>query len=66
VLQESDLNCTIVRGPRLTNDPEKGAYREGWVGVSASTKIGRADLAHFILKVLQYNSNQQQIPSVNY
>lgn len=49
VLQASGLEWTVVRGPRLTEDPGKGSYRVGWVGVNASTKISRDDLADFIL-----------------
>lgn len=43
-------NCTR---PRLTEEPEKENYRVGWVGVNASTSIGRADLADFILKQVE-------------
>jgi putative NADH-flavin reductase len=66
VLQESNLDWTVIRGPRLTDDPETGNYRQGWVGVNASTKIGRADLADFILKVLKEDSFKHQMPFVSY
>lgn len=66
VLEASHLNMTIVRGPRLTDEPEKGDYRVDWVGVNANTKIGRADLAHFVLKVLQENTFYKQMPFVSY
>ncbi len=38
VLRDSGLQWTIVRGPRLTNEPKRGAYRVGWVGVDAGMK----------------------------
>jgi len=66
VLLESDLEWVIVRGPRLTNDPQKGEYRIGWVGVNSSTKIGRADLADFILTQVEDDRFNRQMPFVSY
>jgi putative NADH-flavin reductase len=66
VLAQSGLNWTIVRGPRLTNDPAQNKYRIGWVGVNASTKIARADLADFILKTVEDTQYDQQMPFVSW
>lgn len=66
VLKESGLEWVIVRGPRLTNEPHKGAYRVGWVGVNASTSIGRADLADFILTQVKSEEYIHQMPFVSY
>ncbi len=66
VLAESGLNWVIVRGPQLTNDPAKGNYQVGWVGVNASTKISRKDLADFILKTVEDNSFDGQMPFVSW
>ncbi len=66
VLQQSGLDWMIVRGPRLTNEPKKGTYRVGWVGVNASTSIGRADLADFILKQVEQFTFKQEMPFVSY
>lgn len=66
ILEKSGLDWIIVRGPRLTDEPEKGNYRVGWVGVNASTKIGRADLADFILKQLEDKTYIRQMPFVSY
>ncbi|MFP4089830.1 MAG: NAD(P)-dependent oxidoreductase [Cyclobacteriaceae bacterium] len=67
VLKSSGLDWTIVRGPRLTEEPEKGEYRVGWVGVNASTKIGRADLADFLMKLVKEEEQyQKQMPFVSY
>lgn len=65
VLEESGLDWTIVRGPRLTNDARAGSYRVGWVGVNASTKISRADLADFILTLVENNPYKGQMPFVS-
>ncbi len=66
ILKDSDRQWVIVRGPRLTEEPEKGNYRVGWVGVNASTSIGRADLADFILKQVEDNTYIYAMPFVSY
>jgi putative NADH-flavin reductase len=66
VLQSSGVKWVIVRGPRLTNDPKKGEYRVGWVGVNASTKISRTDLADFILTQVEDERFNYQMPFVSY
>jgi putative NADH-flavin reductase len=66
VLAKSGLDWTIVRGPRLTDEPRKGAYRTGWVGVNASSSIGRADLADCILTQVEDNQFTGQMPFVSY
>ncbi len=65
VLKNNGLNWTVVRGPRLTNDKGIGAYRVGWVGVNASTKISRSDLAHFMLCQVEDNTFNFQMPFVS-
>ena len=64
-LQESGLDWIIVRGPRLNNDSPKSIYRVGWVGVNASTKISRADLADFIVTQIEDNTFLKQMPFVS-
>ena len=66
VLKNSGLEWTVIRGPRLTTEPEKGEYRVGWVGVNASTRIGRADLADFILKETEQGNYIRKMPFVSY
>lgn len=65
VLEESGLDWTVVRGPRLTEKPGTGAYRVGWVGVNASTQISRDDLADFILTQVQDRTFVGQLPFVS-
>jgi uncharacterized protein YbjT (DUF2867 family) len=65
VLQASGLDWTVVRGPRLTQDPGKGRYRVGWVGVDASTRISRDDLADFIVTQLTDRSFIHEMPFVS-
>jgi len=66
VLRASGLDWTVVRGPRLTMQPATGHYRVGWVGVNASTSIGRADLADFILKQVHSQEFVESMPFVSY
>ncbi|MGY6561614.1 MAG: NAD(P)-dependent oxidoreductase [Luteibaculaceae bacterium] len=65
ILKSSGLKWTIVRGPRLTNESRKGSYRVGWVGVNASTKISRADLADFIVTQIDDEQFNFQMPFVS-
>lgn len=66
LLKASDLDWTIVRGPMLTDGVRAGQYRVGWVGVNASRKIARADLAAFILSQVTDDSFYAQLPFVSY
>jgi len=66
VLKQSGLDWIIVRAPRLTEESKKGEYRVGWVGVNASTKIGRADLAPFIVDQINDEKYIHQMPFVSY
>lgn len=66
VLQASDLDWTVVRGPRLTERPGKGSYRVGWVGVNAGTQISRDDLADFILTQAEDRSFIREMPFVSW
>lgn len=65
VLKTSGLEWTIVRAPRLTNEPGKGTYRVGWVGVNSSTQISRSDLADFIVTLINDTSYDGQMPFVS-
>lgn len=65
VLRGSGLDWTVVRGPMLTDDPGKGRYRVGWVGVDASTRISRDDLADFIVTQVDDRSFVGQLPFVS-
>ncbi|MGC4154899.1 MAG: SDR family oxidoreductase [Propionicimonas sp.] len=65
-LESSGLDWTVVRGPRLTDQPGKGAYRVGWVGVNASTQISRDDLADFVLSQVEDRSFVRQLPFVSW
>lgn len=65
VLRASGLDWQVVRAPRLTTAPYTGRYRVGWVGVNASTSLGRADLAEFLLKQIDSAEFTGQMPFVS-
>lgn len=65
VLKESDFDWVIVRAPRLTNGPRTNTYRVGWVGVNASTQLSRADLADFVLQLVEDTQYDRQMPFVS-
>ena len=66
VLQGSDLDWTIVRAPRLVDEPDQGTYKEGYVGTTGGSKISRGDVADFILKVLDEGSYKRDMPFVSW
>jgi uncharacterized protein YbjT (DUF2867 family) len=65
VLEQSGLDWTVVRAPRLTEAPGVGRYRVGWVGVDASTQISRDDLADFIVTQIDDRRFVRQLPFVS-
>jgi putative NADH-flavin reductase len=65
VLEQSGLDWTVVRGPMLSEDPGKGRYRVGWVGVGTSTRISRDDLADFVLSQASDRTFVGQLPFVS-
>jgi putative NADH-flavin reductase len=58
VVLDSGLHWTIVRAPRLTDDPGRGSYRV--------TRIARADVAQFILDELDTNAYVGAMPVVSW
>ena len=66
VLKKSGLDWVIVRAPRLTDEEKRGDYRVGWVGMKGGTQLGRADLADFVLKLVEDDSYDGQMPFVAY
>lgn len=64
VLKKSGLDWTIVRGPMLTDDAEKGTYQVGHVGTVKGIKLTRADLADFMLKEYSARQHVGQMPFI--
>ena len=56
VVKESDLDWTIIRPSGLTDTPLTESYVIGENILAKTSRIGRADVAHAILKVIQNNT----------
>ena len=66
VIQDSDLDWTIVRFPRLMDGERTGNYRVGYVSRASSTQFSRADSADFILKEVTEKKWLWKLPLVSY
>jgi putative NADH-flavin reductase len=66
MIQNSDLDWTVVRFPRLNDGAHTGQYRAGYVSKDSSTQLARADGADFVLKELTEKKWLRKLPLVNY
>lgn len=62
LVRASDLDWTIVRVPRLTDGPAKGAVRVGYLGQGVGTSLTRADMAQAILDQLEGTAYLKKAP----
>ncbi len=67
LIRQSRLDWIIVRAARLTDEPKRGVYLAG-VGlpVGPFARIGRADVADFMLKQLTNNTYLHKTPVIRY
>lgn len=65
-VRESDTDWTVVRGPRLTEGEHTGEYRHGALSLGMQAKISRADVADFVLQVVEDGSYVHEMPLVSY
>lgn len=65
-VRESDTDWTVVRGPRLTEGEHTGEYRHGALSLGVQAKISRADVADFMLRVVEDDSYVHEMPLVSY
>ncbi|GJM29037.1 MAG: hypothetical protein DHS20C17_16720 [Cyclobacteriaceae bacterium] len=68
LIQNSDLDWTIVRPGQLISGKKKGIYKHGeGLGSYILTKlISRADVAHFVLQELETNQYLRRTPAIIY
>jgi putative NADH-flavin reductase len=66
VIRQSGLEWTIVRPPRYTDEPESGNYRVITDSGGRIGKIGRKDLAGFMLVQLDDTSHVRRAVAVGY
>ena len=66
VIQDSELDWTVIRFPRLTDGEHTGNYRVGYVDRDSSSQLSRADGADFVLKELVEKKWVRKLPLVSY
>lgn len=68
IIQQSDVDWTIVRPGQLTNGRKRGRYKQGkGLGSYILTKmISRADVAHFILNEMDKNIYVRKVVELTY
>jgi len=64
-VRASDLDWTIVRVPMLTDHPFTGKIKVGYVGKGIGSRLGRADLADFLLKQVTDQSYLHLAPAIS-
>ena len=65
-VRASDLDWTIVRAPMLTDEPLRGKIRANALGQRFGPRLGRADLAQFMLMQLGDESFIRKAPVIGY
>lgn len=65
LVRSSDLDWTVVRLPRLTDDPATGTVRSGYLGGDVGIRIGRADAASFVLDQLDTHRYLRAAPVIS-
>jgi putative NADH-flavin reductase len=64
LLMESDLEWVIIRPVGLTDSPKTGKYKI-YDGIPGSSKIPRADVADFMLKLLINTQYDRKMPAIS-
>jgi putative NADH-flavin reductase len=60
----TDLAWTVVRPPRLTEGEHTGEYRTGYLSLGMGDTVSRADVADFILRVVEEDAHVGEMPMV--
>jgi len=63
LVRATDLDWTVVRAPRLTEEPPAGSYRAGDIALGFES-IPRADVATFILDCIENELHVREMPKV--
>lgn len=64
-VRQSGLEWTLVRAPRLTDDPPTGHIRAGGVGKDIGTQLTRGDFAAFLVRQLTDNTWLCKAPAIS-
>jgi hypothetical protein len=66
VIRASNLDWTIVRFLRLTDDPRTEKYRVGYLGKDSGNQLSRADGGNFVSKELAGGKYIHQMSVISY
>jgi uncharacterized protein YbjT (DUF2867 family) len=67
IVRDSGLDWTVIRPPRLTNKPLTATYRTAYgQNVRRGFFIGRADVAHLMLRVLERSETIKEVIGIAY
>lgn len=64
LIRQTNLDWTIVRGPRLNDKPAQNKYQVGYVGTVPGIDLTRADLAEFMVKTFEEGTHIREMPFV--
>lgn len=65
VVQNSDLDWTVVRFPMLTTEAAKGTLKSGYVGRGPGMRITRTDAARFLVEQLTSDRFLRAAPMIS-
>ena len=63
--QESGLDYTVLRAPRLTDKPGGGPVKVGYVGKGVGFELSRADFAKTLLEAATQGKHVREMPGVS-
>lgn len=64
-VRSSDRDWTIVRVPMLTDDPQSGNIRVGYLGKGTGVRLSRADMAAFMLQQVASDTYVRKAPVIS-
>ena len=64
IIRSSDLKWTLVRPPRMTTGPATENYQSGYLAPGPTASISRADVAAFMVEVLDEGRYIREAPMV--
>lgn len=65
MVRSSDMDWTVVRLPMLTDDPQTGDVKVGYVGKGMGARITRADIADFLITQINDETFVHQSPAIS-
>lgn len=65
VIRDSGLNWTLVRAPRLNDNPGTGQLKIGYAGQGPGTQVSRADYARFMLAQIEDDAWSRKAPMIS-